>query len=540
MGRSVKLEAFPAPVFMSIIEHLVVSIGIYKAVLLRRVNRSFNATILHAICVSQVVDMYDPATPHVKYDIPPSLRGAILLIRSRSPNATKQELPSVILSVNREIDRLTQPTEERRDEQHRIISEAVAVGINPFKLNYIEKGLKDIDEETHAQNLFCAAIVLGNLPLVKSMLEDLALISVRVNANNLYFGPPLQIACARGHIDIVRYLLSHGANIQEDSEDLDWNPNLRLRVFQKHVYQSPEGSPLRAALHGGHEDIANLLLEPEYRPSPTPLKMEFVESIVAAVRSGLYPFYQRLIQMTGKPLSDYPGLGGKLLREAVEYNQEGIMRMLLEKDGVDVNSVSDEATLSTRSALYTAACMGKAHVVRVLIGYGTKLRPPHYGPCPLEGAARGGHEEAVEILLDHGEPRALAFKCAVESGQVHLAKWLVARYPSIIMEKYGRMRPINLMSMAIMNKNLDMIAFLLDAGLPLNYEYIAHSELPMVEAKTSAAEWVANFLLTLGFKDEEIDESARPAYYSEVDITKVLSCRGVRLTKRTWNWVSKY
>lgn len=119
MDQITNLEDLPAPVFTIIIEHLVVIIGIEKSVRLRSVSRSFNAAIMYTLCVSQVVDMNDPATPHLAMRIPPPLKGEILLTKSRSPKATEDKyLPkclAAIANVNEALDRLTQPTGERRN-----------------------------------------------------------------------------------------------------------------------------------------------------------------------------------------------------------------------------------------------------------------------------------------------------------------------------------------------------------------------------------------------------------------------------------------
>ncbi|KAI1771187.1 hypothetical protein F4818DRAFT_430381 [Hypoxylon cercidicola] len=93
--------------FIIVIEHLVVTIGIYKAIELRSVSRYFNAAILYAICVSQVVDIYDEQTPYMGEDMPSSFKGEILLAKPRSPEGTKDEHLKVPANVNEALDRIT-------------------------------------------------------------------------------------------------------------------------------------------------------------------------------------------------------------------------------------------------------------------------------------------------------------------------------------------------------------------------------------------------------------------------------------------------
>ena len=46
---------------------------------------------------------------------------------------------------------------------------------------------------------------------------------------------------------------------------------------------------------------------------------------------------------------------------------------------------------------------------------------------PINAAARGGHKEAVQILLDHGASAGEAFISAADGGQVHLLKSLLQK-----------------------------------------------------------------------------------------------------------------
>jgi len=114
-------------------------------------------------------------------------------------------------------------------------------------------------KKVQARNLISGAIVIGDFPLAQSLMGK---ISVNVNRVNLYFGRPLHTAAAWGRIEIVRYLLDHGADPnrstgpQEEDNDDDWeHPCLHSR----HEYRSPEGSALRVATLGEHEKKNHLL-----------------------------------------------------------------------------------------------------------------------------------------------------------------------------------------------------------------------------------------------------------------------------------------
>ncbi|CEJ93485.1 hypothetical protein VHEMI09068 [[Torrubiella] hemipterigena] len=64
-----------------------------------------------------------------------------------------------------------------------------------------------------AQNILSGAIVLGNLALVTSLLDQAPLPSAKLlNTKSPFFGLPLPLAAAWGDVDIVRHLLRCGAN----------------------------------------------------------------------------------------------------------------------------------------------------------------------------------------------------------------------------------------------------------------------------------------------------------------------------------------
>ncbi|KAG6118946.1 hypothetical protein E4U14_006067 [Claviceps sp. LM454 group G7] len=110
-----------------ITEQLVIIIGIKNAVLLRRTSVAFNAAIMNAICITQVVDIHDPCTPCMGLEMSPSLRGKIALVKSRSNTDATLDLLVVIDSVNRRLDMLTGDMDEiSREKRHLAVAETVS------------------------------------------------------------------------------------------------------------------------------------------------------------------------------------------------------------------------------------------------------------------------------------------------------------------------------------------------------------------------------------------------------------------------------
>jgi len=184
----VDLQAFPNEIFNYIIERLVIKIGIQKAVLLRTVNRSFNAAILEAICVSQVVDIYDPATPNLWRSMGSTLRGKVFVVKSLSTEATSKTHLSVIANVNLKLDTLAGESDEKTTKcRHESVAQAVGL------MHCVSRwGKEPVDAKLEAQNLLSGAIIIGSLPLVKSLLasKESSPALADVNGVTPYFGRP--------------------------------------------------------------------------------------------------------------------------------------------------------------------------------------------------------------------------------------------------------------------------------------------------------------------------------------------------------------
>ena len=111
------------------------------------------------------------------------------------------------------------------------------------------------------QNFSSSAIIIGNLPLVKSCLHR-GCYCFGVNRESHHFGRPLQLATAWRHLEIGCYLLDCGADPQAwidrnkklDAIYLESETHEQL-LWLKYVYRSLSGSVLRVAVLGDHGKI---------------------------------------------------------------------------------------------------------------------------------------------------------------------------------------------------------------------------------------------------------------------------------------------
>lgn len=235
-----ELQACPSEVLDLIIEQLVIAIGIQKAVLLRIVSRALDAAILHAIVVRQVVDLDDPATPRLANRMCPALRGQIIAAKSCSATAMSAGVNgyvSVVSRVNQMLDGLLDGEDQQlRRRRHEAIAQA-AIPVQDADPetddeedcvweaihNMVGRDPPIDDVQVEAQNLLSGAVIAGNLPLLKALLQQhpnkrFPSSLAGVNGTTPYFPTLLRLAATWGHIEVVRHLLSCGALVEPDSK----------------------------------------------------------------------------------------------------------------------------------------------------------------------------------------------------------------------------------------------------------------------------------------------------------------------------------
>lgn len=483
------------------------------------------------------MDVEDPATLGLSIEMSPALRGRILLIRSRSHDTSSDRTLAVISRVNQDLDALTGPGETQQARQHQLIAEAVAT-MNHWKVY----GTPDLDVDMRRQNVFSGAIVLGDLALVADLLETRYRGLVDVNAESFFFGRPLQLAAAWGHLAIVAYLLRRGADPRALSKDSredgnqDYSSGTYLSVGPRHKYRSPRGSALRAAALAGHEDIVHLLLRPENRLSPT--KVEFFRALLATARNDQPGLAQLLLREAGRPETELACVREWMFWEACLHGRESMAQMLLDS-GVDVDMEVFQKTPFC-SGLSIAAAQGKLHMVRFLLDHGADANVAMiWDGLPIRAAAAGGHDDVVDLLLDRGASPILALDAAAGGGQARMVQLILRRYPGLHSQPVAEGDPETVGSSALRRgifvRNPTIITALVDAGVSPN-ECFDRGEYPVVWAKIEGARWIVDHLVSLGAEDVGM---AGPDSWYEPSEDGDLRL-GIRITQRTWEWTGKY
>ncbi|KAG5923433.1 hypothetical protein E4U42_004964 [Claviceps africana] len=535
------ISSFPIDIWNIIIEQLVIIIGIKNAVLLRKTSKAFDTAIMQAICVSQVVDICDPCTPTMPYRMETSLMGRIYLVKSRSNPDVTQDLLFVIDNVNRRLDMLTgQKNDLIREKQHLAVAKMISFtpnfrkhgpDLDPYSPGYAS--VQGYDPTWDAHNLFSGAIVIGDLRLVKTLLEEQQTSNppIDVNGATPYFRKPLVVAAFLGHLEIVRYLLKKGARSDQRCRCKKKCFTAR-RSHGKYGRFFPRYSGLKAAVFGRNKDVLRELLLPEYRL--TRCIKENMAALIRAARVDVQTINMILDVMEGKKLSEFPQLLHEMLEAAIMYGPQEVVQMLLDCSSHGFKGYDGF------EGMCAAARLGKTDIMRFLVDRGVGIGclencKEHLGPCssPLPYAAAGCHEAAVEMLLDLGADPAIALRSAVEECQPRITKLVLDRYPDLLDREEGRHGRLAL-SYAVKSKNLRNIKLLVDRGVSLNHGYKnAGEELPINTAKNGKGRWMVDYLLSLGAQDTDaatIDE--------DLDLTSTTD--GVHITERTWQWVGKY
>jgi len=177
--------------------------------------------------------------------------------------------------------------------------------------------------------------------------------------------------------------------------------------------------------------------------------------------------------------------------------------------GTDVNALPYANGKDHGCAIRIAASQGYHHLVRTLLDHGADLDCE--SQTPIIAAAHGGHEEVVQLLIEYGASMEDAFISAVDGGQVHLLKYLLEE--GVDVQAKGQSSQtigIKALERAIITKNPAMISILIDLGVKINHDNPTPYDNPMVIAKTFSAEWIVNYLLSLGAKDQEVDLDETP------------------------------
>jgi ankyrin repeat protein len=272
----------------------------------------------------------------------------------------------------------------------------------------------------------CTAASIGDLERVRALLDQDPALANRVSEYVTYYigsGSPLRNAAARGHIEVVKLLLTHGADA-----------NLREEGI------APRGHALFSAVYNGHHAIAKLLLEhgafsnPPVESSADALSIairskdeamiDLLASYGASRSVPILAYYGDVVTAAAvfaanPALADDP----EALANAAEMGQESFVRLMLLHQpllpmrvavGGKTREISEllfkhgmnpsQPDWLGVTRLHHFARKGDVEKATVFIDHGALLDARDDDMCstPLGWAAKFGKKEMVELLLDRG------------------------------------------------------------------------------------------------------------------------------------------
>ncbi|KAL3426988.1 hypothetical protein PVAG01_00497 [Phlyctema vagabunda] len=279
------------------------------------------------------------------------------------------------------------------------------------------KSYQDLNSESDFDVKFTAlhiAAYFGYVPLANLLLRDEAH-RVELSMLDSNDHQPLFWACKRGRMNMVQKLCEEGANLNGAAED-------GIASF----------TPLHGAASSGSIEVVEYLID--HGAIIDVLNESHGTPLYIAVEEESLPIVKLLLDKGADPNSE----GGEEdvpLNAAADIGSLETVKLLLSR-GAELNP---ERQYDLGNAVGVASYQGHSEVVKYLLEQGCRFDiADSDGMYPLSLAAEEGYPECLEIILEHdrdplSHDQALGY--AVEHDQLECVKLLVEKCPALERKK---------------------------------------------------------------------------------------------------------